>query len=264
LLVPPAGSQVSVSGAVKRPATYELKGSTTLSAALAEAGGLTVAAELGNIVIDRIDANLKRETVSLDLPAGSNSDMAQTAIVSFAVRDGDRIHISPILPYSQRVVYVDGHVARPGRMPYREGMQLNDVLHSYKGEIIRLVAPDLHPEAIEFNVPDALVGNLRIPLQPLVTVRIYGRYEADAPKVTIGGEVLRPGAYALSAGMTTAQLVRMAGGFKRDALVANADLICYQVIGGAKVVSERTAVRIGDAILRGDHAAMYHSSLGMY
>jgi len=42
-----------------------------------------VAAELGHIEIDRIDANQQRETVSLDLPAASSPASAREAIASF-------------------------------------------------------------------------------------------------------------------------------------------------------------------------------------
>jgi protein involved in polysaccharide export with SLBB domain len=261
LLVPPAGTQISVYGAVKRPAIYELKGETTLADVLEDAGGTTVSAALGHIVIDRVDANHQRETVSLNLPSEGNSESARAAIAAFTVRDGDRVHVSAILPYSQRIIYMVGHVVRPGRMAYRDGMQLSDVLHSYqdllpepadRGEIVRLVPPDLHPEAIDFNVPEVLIGNSNYPLQPFDTIRILGRYEADAPRVTIGGEVLRPGDYALSNGMTAAQLVRMAGGFKRDALLSNADLASYQVVGGTKVVTDRKSIDIGDAVAHSD------------
>lgn len=259
VLVPPAGPQIAVYGAVKRPAIYELKGKSTLGVVLDDAGGATVAAELGHIEVDRIDANLQRETVSLDLSASASPEDALAAIAAFKVYDGDRVHVSPILPYSQRIVYLQGHVVRPGSLSYRDGMRLSDVLHSYrdllpepadKGEIVRLTPPDLHPETIEFNVPDALIGNGSLALQPYDTVRIYGRYEADAPKVTVGGEVLRPGTYPLAAGMTAAQLVRMAGGFKRDALLENADLTSYRIVGESSVVSERTSIRIGEAVNR--------------
>jgi protein involved in polysaccharide export with SLBB domain len=261
LAVPPVGPQVAVYGAVKRPAMYELKKETTLAEVLEDAGGAKVSAALGHIVIDRIDANHQRETVSLDLPAGGNSESARAAIAAFAVHDGDRVHVSAILPYSQRVVYMEGHVVRPGRTPYRDGMQLSDVLHSYqdllpepadRGEIVRLVPPDLHPETIDFNVPDVLIGNSNLALEPFDTVHVLGRYEADAPRVTIGGEVLRPGNYALSHDMTAAQLVRMAGGFKRDALLTDADLTSYDIVGGVKVIIDRKSIRIGDAVDHND------------
>jgi len=55
--------------------------------------------------------------------------------------------------------------------------------------------------------------------------------------------------------MTAAQLVRMAGGFKRDALLDTADLISYRVMDGTTVQSQRADVRIGDAVQRDDSAA---------
>jgi protein involved in polysaccharide export with SLBB domain len=263
LVVPPAGPQVAVSGAVRRPAIYELKGEQTLDQVLDVAGGMTVAAALGHITVERIDANQHRETLTVNSDA-STPVSERAAMAAFTVKDGDRIRVAPILPYSERVIYLEGHVARPGRVAYRDSMHLNDVLRSYqdllpepsdRAEIVRLVPPDLHPETIEFQLPDALIGNENLPLQPFDTIRVFGRYEADAPKATISGEVLRPGSYPMSAGMTAAQLVRMAGGFKRDALLSDADLMSYRVVNGTEVAGVRTDIRIGDAVLKGDAAA---------
>ena len=258
LLVPPAGPQVAVSGAVKRPAIYEMKaGETTLATVIDDAGGFTAAASLSHITIERIDANHQRTTVTLQLAGKQSSQADRHAIADFQVKDGDRIRVEPILPYSERVIYLEGHVVRPGRLPYADGMRLSDVLHSYRdmlpepaarGEIIRLVPPDLHAETIDFDVPDVLIGNANADLQPFDTIRIFGRYEVDEPKVTIRGEVLRPGVYPLSKGMTAAQLVRMAGGFKRDALLDSADLTSYGVINGNRVVENLATVQIGSVV----------------
>ncbi len=262
LLVPPAGPQVAVSGMVRRPAIYELKGETTLARLLDDAGGATVAAALDHITIDRIQPNQQHETVSLDASSKTPQATLQ-AIAAFTVKDGDHVRIASILPYSERAIYVQGHVVRPGKFPYRDNMQLSDVLHSYqdllpepaaRGDIVRLVPPDLHAETIQFDVADVLIGNGNIPLQPFDTVRIFGRYEVDSPQVTIRGEVLHPGAYALSRGMTAAQLVRMAGGFKRDALVDTADLTSYTIEDEKKVVSQRASISIGEAV-RGNNAS---------
>jgi protein involved in polysaccharide export with SLBB domain len=169
------------------------------------------------------------------------------------VKDGDRVHVAAILPYSERAIYVEGHVVRPGKFSYRDGMQLSDVIHSYQdllpepatqGEIVRLVAPDFHPETIQFDLADALIGNTNLSLQPFDTIRIRGRYEVDAPQVAIRGEVLRPGSYAMSQNMTPAKLVSMAGGFKRDALLSTADLASYTIQNGEKVVSQRASISI--------------------
>jgi protein involved in polysaccharide export with SLBB domain len=265
LLVPPAGPQVAVYGAVKRPAIYEVKaGETSLTAILNDAGGYTVAASLGHIAIERIDANRQRETVTLNLAGSQGPQADRQAIDAFQVQDGDRVRVEPILPYSERVVYLEGHVARPGRMPYSDGMHLGDVLHSYRdilpepaahGEIVRLVPPDLHAETIDFDVPEVLIGNGNLALEPFDTIRIFGRYEVDAPKVTVLGEVVRPGAYPLSKGMTAAQLVRMSGGFKRDALLEKADLTSYDVTNGNRIVESVAMVPIGEAVAGRDQNA---------
>ncbi len=258
LLVPPAGPQVAISGAIKRPAIYELQaGNTTLASVIEDAGGFTAAASLSHIRVERIDAHRKRVTVTLPDRDTQNPATSQDAIGHFQVEDGDRIRIEPILPYSQQAIYLAGHVVRPGRLPYSDGMRLSDVLHNYRdllpepaarGEIVRLVPPDLHAETIDFNVPDVLIGNANIDLQPFDTIRILGRYEADAPKVTIRGEVLRPGTYPMSNGMTAAGLVRMAGGFKRDALLESADLTSYVVNNGNRLVEDLATVHIGAAV----------------
>jgi polysaccharide biosynthesis/export protein len=264
LTVPPAGAQVAIYGAVRRPAIYEMKGRSSLASLLDDAGGLTVSAELSHIVIERIDAKHERETIDLGLQPGSTAEVAEAAEKTFTARDGDRIHVSAILPYSQRVIYLEGHVVRPGRTPYRDGMQLSDLLHSYqdllpepadRGEVIRLVPPDLHPQTIEFNLPDVLVGNTNLSIQPFDTIRVFGRYQADAPRVTIRGEVLRPGTYPLSLGMTATELVGAAGGFKRGALLTTADLTSYTVVNGTEVEISREDLRIGDAVLHHDPRA---------
>jgi protein involved in polysaccharide export with SLBB domain len=265
LLVPPAGPQVAVSGAVKRQAIYELKsGQATLAEVIEDAGGFTAAASLNHIRIERIDVGGERVTVT---PLGNDGQSPQAehdVIASFAVKDGDRIRIEPILPYSQRAVYLVGHVVRPGRRAFTDGMRLSDVLHSYQdmlpepaahAEVVRLVPPDLHAETIDFNVLDVLIGNTNLDLKPFDTIRVFGRYQVDAPAVTIRGEVLRPGAYPMSNGMTAAQLVRMAGGFKRDALVQSADLTSYVVEGGNQIAQSLSTVQIGPAVAGTDAGA---------
>ena len=187
ILVSPVGRQIAVAGMVKaKPAIYELKNETKLSDVLNDAGGLLVSAALTHITIERIGAQGHRTTLNLDLPEGSTAESSKRLLEAFVVQDGDRVTIAPILPYSEKAIYVEGHVVRPGKFPYRDGMKLNDVLHSYqdllpepadRGEIIRLMPPDLRPEAINFNLPDVLAGNEEINLQPFDTIQILGRYE---------------------------------------------------------------------------------------
>ncbi len=264
ILVPPAGTQITVAGMVKRPAIYELKNETQLSQVLDLAGGLLVSAAMGQIKVERIEAHENRVTVSVNFPEGGSPDALRKSLASFIVQDGDHVMVAPILPYSERAIYLEGHVVRPGKYPYREEMSLTDVIHSYqdllpepaeRAALVRLRPPDYRPETIEFTLSEALIGNDPIHLEPFDTVRIYSRYEVDPPKVKIEGEVAEPGSYPLPEGMTAAQLVRMAGGFKRSALLTEADLVSYQVKGGKKVVSSRTTLNIGRAVIDKDSSS---------
>jgi protein involved in polysaccharide export with SLBB domain len=179
------------------------------------------------------------------------------------VQDGDSVLVSQIAPYNEQMVYLDGHVFRPGKYPFREGMTLADLLHSYQdvmpepaeqAELIRLVPPDFRPETIAFSLPDALIGNDPIKLQPYDLVRVFGRYENDSPRVSIEGEVLRPGKFPMSEGMTVAGLVRMAGGFKRSAYRKQADLTTYAVEHGEDAQLSHRVVDL-DKALEGDRSA---------
>jgi len=255
LLVPPVGPQVSVAGMVRRPAIYELRGEQGLSAVLDLAGGILVSASLKQIRVERIEAHQSRTMLSLQLRQGA--DGIAKDLTTFQVQDGDNVLISQIEPYNEQMVYLDGHVFHPGKYPYKDGMTINDLLHSYQdvmpepadhAELIRLRPPDFRPETLSFSLPEVLIGNDAIPLQPFDLIRVFSRYEIDSPKVSIEGEVLRPGNYPMSQGMTLAALVRMAGGFKRSAYREEADLSSYVVQNGEKVLLNHSAVAVEKAL----------------
>ncbi len=261
ILVPPVGPQVTVEGMVHRPAIYELNGEQELNQILDLAGGVMVSASLKQIHVERIEAHENRTMFNLQLP--DNPAEAAAKLAAFNVKDGDDVVITQIQPYNSQAVYLEGHVFHPGKYPYKEGMTIADLLRSYqdvmpepaeRGELIRLQPPDFRPETIPFNLPDVLIGNNPIPLQPLDLIRIYGRYDVDSPTVTVEGEVVRPGSYPMSEGMTVAGLVKMAGGFRRSAYRANAGLVSYTVQDGQRVVLSRTDVEI-DKALEGDKSA---------
>jgi protein involved in polysaccharide export with SLBB domain len=261
ILVPPVGSQVSVEGMVHRPAIYELNGEKGLGQILELAGGVLASGSLKQINVERIEAHQRRTMLNLQLP--DNAEALKQKLADFQVQGGDDVVISQILPYNQQAVYLEGHVFRPGKYPYHDGMTINDLVKSYQdimpepadhAELVRLLPPDFRPETISFNLPDVLIGNDSIALQPFDLIRIYSRYEIDSPKVSIEGEVLRPGSYPMSQGMTVAGLVTMAGGFKRSAYRDEADLSSYVVQDGQKVLVSHSIIKIEKA-LDGDKSA---------
>lgn len=258
ILVPPTGPQVTVAGMVRRPAIYEIRGEQTLDQVLDLAGGVLVSGELGRIKVERIQAHERKVMLSVGLANADDPDGMPDSFKRFAVMDGDIITITPILPYSDKTLYLQGHVFRPGKYPYRDGIKVTDIIGSFddllpepadRAEIVRLRPPDYRPSVIAFNLREVLEKHDEAPsLQPFDTIRIFGRYEADAPKVSIYGEVLRPGEYPLSERMGAADLLRMAGGFKRSAYTEAADLSSYAIVNGDHVELEHREVPIGRAL----------------
>ncbi len=258
ILIPPAGPLVTVAGMVRRPAIYELRSEQTLDQALELAGGVLVSGELGKIKVERIEAHERKEMLSVSLSDKADAKSMEAAFKRFSIKDGDSITISSILPYSNQTVYLQGHVFRPGKYPYKEGSRVTDLIGSFadllpeaadRAEIVRLHPPDFSPMVIGVNLRDVFEKRVEAPaLQPFDTVRVFGRYEADAPKVSIFGEVLRPGEYPLSDRMTAAELVRLAGGFKRGAYSESADLASYAVVNGDRVELDHRKVAITKAL----------------
>src|SRR5438045_2913161 len=122
------------------------------------------------------------------MPQSNYAQAVNKTLDDFKVQDGDKVRISPILPYSEKTVYLDGHVFHPGKYPYREGMTVADLIHSYRdllpepsqqhAEIIRLDAPDYRPVVLAFNLNEAMNGKAaNLGLKPFDTVRIYSRFD---------------------------------------------------------------------------------------
>jgi protein involved in polysaccharide export with SLBB domain len=350
--VPPLTGLVTVEGMVRRPAMYELNGEKSLAEVLQLAGGVLPTGTLRHIDVERVESHESRTMLRLDIPETNNQAQVTEALEDFTVQDGDKIKITPILPYASKTVYLDGYVSRPGKFAYSDGMKVTDLIKSYKdllpepstthAEIIRLAEPDYTPVVLAFNLGDALAGKDQdLVLKPFDTIRVFSKYDfedppiitisgevrdpgdhltngtphlrdaiylaggttrdallddaqiyrktndgklqvisvnlakalagdekadlvlepkdrifihrdlnkLDPPMVSIEGEVARPGKYPLGEDMTAAQLVQLAGGFKRGAFTEQADLTRYEVEQGTKVVGDHVTVPIAKAVL---------------
>jgi protein involved in polysaccharide export with SLBB domain len=247
LLVPPLGAVITVDGMVRRPALYELRGEKNLEDALDLAGGILPAAALRHVEVQRLVAHEKRTMMSLEIGETSDADAVRGELRKFAVQDGDEIHIFPIAPYNESAVYLQGHVLRPGRYSYHEGIKLTDVISSYKdllpepagryAEIIRITAPDYRPVVQGFDLEAALAHPENAPkLEPLDTVRIFGRYDFEAvPEVLVTGEVGAPGRYRTSGQQHLRDAIYQAGGVTPEAWLDAGQLFRAMPDGSTKV-----------------------------
>ncbi|MGB7284271.1 MAG: SLBB domain-containing protein [Candidatus Acidiferrum sp.] len=247
LRVPPVGPTVTVDGMVRRPTIYELHAEKNLNDVLDLAGGILPAAALRHIEVQRMEAHEKRTMLSLDVGETSDKDALRAAFEKFQIQDGDEIHIFPIAPYNSESVYLEGHVLRPGRYSYHEGMKLTDLVSSYKellpepaehyAEVVRIAGPDDRPVVESFNLAAALEHPESAPkLEPLDTVRIFGRYDLEPPpEILVTGEVRAAGSYLVSGQEHFRDAVYQAGGITSESWLESAQLFRDMPDGTTKV-----------------------------
>jgi len=247
--VPPLGAEVTVEGMVRRPAIYELDGEKNLAQVLELAGGVLQSGTLRHVDVERTEAHQSRSMLRLDIPEDNNKDVVTKALDSFVIQDGDKVKITPILPYADKTVYLEGHVFRPGKFAYQDGMKVTDIIHSYNellpepykrhAEIIRLNAPDYTPQVLAFNLEDALAGKDQdLVLKPFDTIRVFGRFDfEDPPVVTVAGEVRDPGDHVTNGVTYLRDAVYLAGGATIDAQLSDAQVFRKTDDGKLEVLS---------------------------
>ena len=256
--VPLVGAEVTVEGMVRRPAIYELAGEKSLAEVLELSGGVLPSGTFRHIEVERVIAHQRHTMLQLEMPDTNDEQAVNKTLDEFKVQDGDQIRISPILPYSEQTVYLDGHVFHPGKYAYREGMKLTDLIHSYAdllpepsrrhAEVIRLQAPDYTPMVLAFNLGDALAGKDQdLVLKPFDTVRVFGRYDfEDQPLVSVNGEVRDPGDHVTNGVMHLRDAVYLAGGIEPDAELDDAQVFRRTEDGKLKVISVDLGKALGN------------------
>jgi polysaccharide biosynthesis/export protein len=253
VMVPPIGPEITVEGMVRRPAIYEQKDEKDLSQLLALAGGLLPTATLRHVEVQRLIAHEKQTMLSLDIPGAEGTAEINAKLDSFAVQDGDRVRIFPIDAGNEDAIYLEGHVVRPGKYSFHEGMRLTDLISSYKdllpepaaayGEIIRLSQPDFRPQVQSFNLTAALADPANAPLlKARDTVRIFGRYDFEnAPTVSVWGDVRKPGTYRVSGDVHLSDAIHLAGGLEPDADTEDAQVFRYLSDSNLRIFSVKLA-----------------------
>jgi protein involved in polysaccharide export with SLBB domain len=260
---PPAGPLAAVSGNVKNPAIYELKGPASVVALLDYAGGLTTTAQVKQVTIERIESRERRVVDRFSLDAGG---MART------VKDGDLVSVYPISPKFENAVTLRGHVALPLRYPYQSGMRVSDLIPDKEalitrdyfnrknqtvqqgsvetGELAasvrrlydeinwdyavveRLNPEDLSTSLIPFNLGKVVLEGdavQNLPLKPGDVVTVFSKSDVRAPAqrravvVQLEGEFNHAGVYQAMQGETLRQLILRVGGLTPQAYLFGAE-----------------------------------------
>jgi polysaccharide export outer membrane protein len=150
IFIPPVGPQVAFAGSVRHPAIYELKDASTLGDVLRLAGGFSATGAPGQIKLERIDSDLQRRAVTINLDAAGRA---------MTLRDGDVLYAGHISRAYELSVTIRGNLANPGRFAWTPGMRLSNIIpdrrslltNNYWRERNRLGAPVPLFEPSEFN-----------------------------------------------------------------------------------------------------------------
>ena len=123
IFIPAAGPQVALAGSVRHPGIYELRDETTTPELLQLAGGYTSTARQGTISLERIDQNLERKALTVNVTKEGRT---------LALRDGDVLFVNHITQGYEQSVTIRGNLANPGRFSWHDGMRLSEIIPDTK------------------------------------------------------------------------------------------------------------------------------------
>jgi protein involved in polysaccharide export with SLBB domain len=279
IFIPPVGATVGITGEIRRPAIYELKGESTAADLLHLGGGLTPEADPKLAKIERIDE--RRERIVLDV------DLTGSAARTMRMRSGDLLRIPGARPTYTSSVQLKGHVFRPGSFEYRKGLRLTDVLPSVdelkpNGDLnyilvrreqtgtrrVQVLSADLEqalraPHGVsdlllaprdQIFVFDLETGRKQY-LDPIIDeLKLQALSTEPTQLVRVAGQVRAPGEYPLEPGMTVTDLLRAGGGLDEQAFAGDAELARNEVRDGQTRRTDVLKVDLAGA-LAGDTSA---------
>jgi len=279
VFVPPIGPTVTVDGEVHRPAIYEIRRENSVAEVIALAGGLTPEADTDKAALTRIDANLHRVVLQVDL----TRDAGRTTTVS----NGDSLHVARLRPTLDAGIVVQGYLYTPGAFAYRAGMRLTDIIRSVDDLkpnadlhyilIRRELPPDRRVAVLSADLDAALrepgsAADLPLMARDRITVfdlqssrdrvirpliedlREQSNISRPEEVVRINGRANVPGEYPLETNMTVRDLIRAGGGLSDAAYGGTAELTRYRVVNGDSRQTDLIKVDLA-AVMRADPAA---------
>ncbi|PIF60679.1 SLBB domain-containing protein [Flavobacterium sp. 11] len=216
--IPAYNQRVTLEGQVKRPGIFEMKKGETFNDLLSFASGFNEFAYTASVnVLQKTDKEFKVR------------DIKSTEFNSYKPLSGDVFRVSKILNRFENRIKIDGAVFRPDTYSFYEGMRISDLIakaeglkedaYSNRARIIRLQS-DLTTEIVNVNLAKALEGDLEADIalhkEDIVTVYSILDFVEDY-KITIDGEIKKPGVYEYHENLTLNDLLVQAGGLTGSA-----------------------------------------------
>ncbi|MDA8627060.1 SLBB domain-containing protein [Pseudomonadales bacterium] len=153
IFVPVASGIVTISGAVRRPARYDLQDGETFSDLVSIAGGFTASAFQSLSTVKRLNAGDGEPSI-INLEGNSGE---------FILQDGDIVVAKQGSSQIRNAVTLTGNWTRPGQYQFTPGMRISDFLGDVDtdikiganldvGLIVRRINSDLDIEVIAFDI----------------------------------------------------------------------------------------------------------------
>lgn len=237
VFVPFHAKRVTLSGAVGRPAIYEMSDGETLADLIGFAGGFSATASAERIQVTRVvPTNVQREPgrdrVVIDVRTDS---VRRGAVPPFPVEDDDSVHVYSIGDRVRNRITVTGSVWVPGPQALVRGTRLSTALaaaggvrpDAYVGEIlISRRMPDESKVQLRARLGDTSGAVLDdLVLQEDDEIRVFSREDfRPAQFVAVTGMVQKPGRYEFRDGITMRDLIQLAGGLNVGAFLGYAEL----------------------------------------
>jgi protein involved in polysaccharide export with SLBB domain len=216
--IPAYTQRVTVEGQVKRPGIFEMKSGETFKDLLSFASGFNEFAYTASVnVLQKTSKEFKVK------------DIKSSEFSSYKPLAGDVFRVSKILNRFENRIKIVGAVFRPNTYSFYEGMRVSDLIAQADGlkedayrnraTIVRLKA-DLTPEVTNVNLAKALAGDSEadITLQREDIVTVYSILDfVEEYKITIDGEIKKPGVYDYQDNLSLNDLLLQAGGLTGSA-----------------------------------------------
>lgn len=228
VFVPLIGPVAGIAGQVYRPGIYELNGATDLNDLIDFGGGFLPYSYLNRVQVKRIIAHKENITRDENVTADRLGKKFGLNMMNM-----DLVEVFPIFEKLNNVVYVEGEVRYPGNYEYKEGMTIKDVLPNKASfipftyyphvEVVRIDDDSIDTKIIPVDINKLYAGDQKenIKLQPLDKVFISANTKKEG-KISLKGEVLRPGNYTFVPGEKLSSVLERAGGFTADAYLFGA------------------------------------------
>ena len=216
---------VKVSGEVRNPASYTVDDALTIQALINLSNGLTQEAKRDAAYVFRTYPNGETEVLPVDL---------NDASFEFMDRDELRI-LSEKTFYDGAVISVSGEVKIPLEMPYDATITLAEVVElagglTFAGDSTQLIVYRMNFTGQEIGelveVPLNLGVDGAFTFEPFDALVIRKKTGFEFQEfVSISGEVLYPGRYAIKEGETVKDVIRKAGGLTKEAFPEAASFV---------------------------------------